>query len=88
MKFDRPHIVQVSTQRVQDMLEAPHLNLVVVTAAGKHTSRRVKIDRANWAIMLLKAIQQRSNPVVPQLNGPTSTHISTHSEAKKGIEYL
>lgn len=65
MKLDRPHIIQVSTQRVQNMFEVPYLDLVVVAAACKHTSGRMKINRANRAIMFLEAIQQRSNPIVP-----------------------
>ena len=65
MKLDRPHIIQMSTQRVQNMLEIPDLDFIVVSATCKHTSRGVKINRANRTIMFFKPIQQCSNPIVP-----------------------
>jgi len=65
MKLDRPHIIQMSTQRVQNMLEIPDLDFVVVSTACKHTSGGVKINRADRAIVFFKPVQQRSNPIVP-----------------------
>ena len=65
MKFDRPHIIQVSTQRVQDMLEIPDLDFIIISAACKHTSRGMKINCADRAIVFFEPIQQCSNPIVP-----------------------
>jgi len=55
----------MSTQRVQNMLEIPDLDFVVVSTACKHTSGGVKINRADRAIVFFKPVQQRSNPIVP-----------------------
>ena len=65
MKLDRPHIIQMSTQRVQNMFEIPDLDFIVVSATCKHTSRGVKINGADRTIMFFKPIQQCSNPIVP-----------------------
>jgi len=65
MKLDCPHIIQMPPERVKNMLEVPHTDLVVVTTTCKHTACGVEIHSSDRAIVFFKTVQQRSDSVVP-----------------------
>jgi hypothetical protein len=57
MELDSTHIIQMSAQRVENVLEIPHTDLVVVATTRKHAPRRVKVDSADGPIVFLKPVQ-------------------------------
>lgn len=62
-------IVQVAQQREQtaSQLVVPDFDLVIIASRYKQGLRLVKVDTANWAIMLVKSVDERAHAVVPKL---------------------
>ena len=56
MKLNGPDIVQMSAESVEDMLEIPHLDFVIVSPAGKHAASRMKVNGTDWSVVFLEAI--------------------------------
>lgn len=50
------------------LLVIPHLDLVVVAAGDEQGLLVVEADAAHWTIVLIKFVQQRAHPVVPELD--------------------
>lgn len=71
MEEDGSDIVEVAVQREQasPSLIGPDLDFVVVTARDEEGLRVVEVDSSHRTIVLFESINQRSHPVVPQLNG-------------------
>jgi len=68
MKLDCPHIIQMPSERIKNMLEVPHTDLVVVATTCKHTACGVEIHSSDGAIVIFKTVQQRADAIVPELD--------------------
>jgi hypothetical protein len=67
MELYRAYLIQMSEQRKQTttQLVVPDLDFIVVSSRHKEWLRQMEIDTSDWPVMLLKAINHRSNTVVP-----------------------
>lgn len=52
------------------LLIVPHLDLVIISSRHEKRLRWMKIHTSNRPLVLIKPINKRSHPVVPQLNHP------------------
>jgi hypothetical protein len=65
MELDCTHIIQMPAQRIENMLEIPHTDLVVIATTRKHAPRRVEVNGSDGPIVFLKPVQQCPDSVVP-----------------------
>jgi hypothetical protein len=64
---DSANVVQMTIQgkEASASLIAPDLNLVIISTRNKEGLCLVKVNSPNWAIMLLKPVNQCAHSVVP-----------------------
>lgn len=63
----RSHVVQVAVQseKASPGLVAPDLDFVVVATGHEEGLSRMKVNAADWAIVLFKAIDKGSHAIIP-----------------------
>jgi hypothetical protein len=70
MEKDCPKIVQMAIQSEEApaCLIRPNLDLVIVPTRNKEGLCFVEVDTPNWAIVLLKPVNQGAHAIIPQLD--------------------
>jgi hypothetical protein len=69
VELHRPDVVQVAQKREQaaPQLVRPDLDAVVVAARREEWLRGVEVDAADWAVVLVEAVDEGAHAVVPEL---------------------
>lgn len=84
MEENGSNVIKMAVQRKEasSSLVRPDFNLVIIAARYEEWLCFVKVDTTDWAVVLLKSIDQRAHPIIPELDcGRVKGHKDPWSKA-------